>query len=253
VIIRALPVAAALAAVAIAGIGGWRVGVQGSLLRVKEIRFAGLHRATVDELIELSPVRTGDHLFLLDPDAMEAGLRRHPWVARAEVRRRWPPALEVTVEERTPAALADLGGLYLVDKGGVVFKRAAPGDGLDLPLVTGLGREDWEERRGELEPLLAGALALLARWPASGLPARRAVSEVHVDRDAGLTVFTMDGTELRLGDGDLDGKLVRAAKVLSALDAEGQRAEVLHLDNRRRPDWIAVRLRRGRSPEEATP
>lgn len=253
VIVRALPVAAALAAVAVAGVGGWRVGVQGSLLRVKEIRFAGLHRATVDELVELSPVRTGDHLFLLDPGAMEAGLRRHPWVARAEVRRRWPPALEVTIEERTPAALADLGGLYLVDAGGVVFKRAAPGDGLDLPLVTGLGREDWEERRGELEPLLAEALALLARWPASGLPARQAVSEVHVDRAAGLTVFTTDGTELRLGDGDFDGKLVRAAKVLSALDAEGQRAEVLHLDNRRRPDWIAVRLRRGRSLEEATP
>ncbi len=27
-----------------------------------------------------------------------------------------------------------------------------------------------------------------------------------------------------------------------ALEAEGQKAEVLHLDNRRRPDWVAVRL-----------
>jgi cell division protein FtsQ len=38
-------------------------------------------------------------------------------------------------------------------------------------------------------------------------------------------------------------------RVLAAIRAEGRRAEVLHLDNRRRPEWVAVRLagRRGDS------
>jgi cell division protein FtsQ len=243
---RALRLAApaALAVTAVAGLGflAWRVGFAGELLRVKELRFDGLHRATAAELAELSPARVGDHLIFLDTGAVEAALRRHPWVARAEVRRRWPPALEVTVTEREPAALVDLGGLYLVDARGEVFKRAAPGDGLDLPLVTGIGREDWVDRRAEYEPLLAAALALLGRWSERGLDARAVISEIHVDPDYGTTLFTAEGTEVRLGQGDIEEKLARLSRVLSALDAEGQRAEVLHLDNRRRPDWVAVRL-----------
>jgi cell division protein FtsQ len=238
----ALPAVATVALLSTAGALAYRLGWAGDLLRVKELRFTGLHRATAAELVELSPVRAGDHLLFLDTAAVEAGLRRHPWVARAEVRRAWPPALEVEVFERAPAALVDLGGLYLVDARGEVFKRAAPGDGLDLPLVTGIGREDWVERRADYEPLLAAALALLGRWADRGLSARAAVSEIHVDPNYGTTLFTAEGTEVRLGQGDIEEKLGRFGRVLSALDAEGQRAEVLHLDNRRRPDWVAVRL-----------
>ena len=54
------------------------------------------------------------------------------------------------------------------------------------------------------------------------------------------------GVEIRLGQGELPEKLARLERVLAAVAAEGQRAEVLHLDNRRRPDWVAVRLRRGK-------
>ncbi len=244
---RALPSLAAAAALA-ASLGlAWRYGVEGDLLRVREIRFSGLSRATAAELLELSPVQRGEHLLLADTGAMEAALLRHPWIAAAEVRRRLPPALDVTVTERRAAALVELGGLYLVDERGEVFKRAAPGDGLDLPVLTGIGREDWVERRAEIEPLLEAALALVARWSARGLDRRAPVSEIHLDPDYGTTLWAADGVEVRLGQGDLEEKLTRLERTLAALDAEGARAEVLHLDNRRHPDWVAVRLagRRG--------
>lgn len=242
-----LPSIVAVAALGAAGFLIWRLGVVGGALRVKEIRFAGLERATPEQLLELSPVQRGDHLLFLETGAMEAALRRHPWVAWVEVRRRFPPALDVRVVERRPAALVDLGGLYLVDDRGEVFKRAAPGDGLDLPVVTGIEREAWVERRGEHEPLLGAALALVRRWSARGLDARAAISEIHVDPEYGTTLWSDDGVEVRLGQGDIEEKLARLERVLSTLDAEGQRAEVLHLDNRRRPDWVTVRVagRRG--------
>ncbi len=240
-----------LPALALAASGGlallaWRHGVEGDLLRIREIRFSGLSRASAEELRELSPVRRGDHLLLSDVAAAEAALRRHPWVADVEVARRLPPALEVSVVERRAAALVDLGGLYLLDANGEVFKRAVPGDGLDLPVVTGIARDAWVERRAEVEPLLAAALTLLDRWAERGLDRRAPVSELHVDPDFGTTLFVGPrGLEVRLGIGDLAEKLVRFERVLSALEAEGQRAEVLHLDNRRRPDWVAVRLAGG--------
>jgi cell division protein FtsQ len=250
-----LPPALGLAAVAGLLALGWHTALEGDLLRIRALRFEGLSRVSPQELLEISPVRAGDHLLRADVGAVEAALARHPWIQAVEVSRAFPPALVARVTERRAVALVDLGGLYLVDAGGEVFKRAVPGDGLDLPVVTGLDREAWVERRAEAEPLLAAALALLARWSERGLERRAPVSEIHVDAEYGTTLWAgHDGLEVRLGHGDLPEKLGRLERVLSAIDAEGQRAEVLHLDNRRRPDWVAVRLagRRGDTDGRST-
>lgn len=247
------------AAVILFGAGAWFAWqslVVGDALRVHAITFEGTARAAREELLELAPLQRGDHLLLVDVAAVEAALRRHPWVKSADVRRQLPHDVAITIVERRPAALVELGGLYLVDAEGEVFKRAAPGDGLDLPVVTGIAREDWLERRAEAEGLITAALAFLERWRSRGLEARAAVSELHVDAALGTTLWTGDGAEIRLGQGDVEEKLSRLARVLQALDAEGQRAEVLHLDNRRRPDWVAVKVAARRAkgqPEEAGP
>jgi len=237
-----LPTVVALGLIGGAAWATWTIGVKGDLLKVREIRFSGLSQVTAPELRGLSPVQPGDHLLLSDLDGMAVALKRNPWVASVEITRRLPPALEVAVTERRAVALADLGGLYLVDARGQVFKRALPGDGLDLPLVTGLAREDHAVRRDEVTAVLQAALALLDRWREAGLDRRAPVSEVHVGADLGVTVYAGDdGMEIRLGQGDLPGKLERLGRVLSALESDGRRAEVLHLDNRRHPDWVAVR------------
>jgi cell division protein FtsQ len=234
---------ATIATLVLAVFLAWRHAVAGDLLRIRELRFEGLARATADELLEISPVQRGDHLLLCDTALVEAALRRHPWIASVEVSRELPGTLAVRVVERRAAAIVELGGLYLVDAKGEVFKRAVPGDGLDLPVVTGIGRDAWVERRPEAEPLLAAALALLARWSERGLEARAPLSEIHIDPDYGTTLWAgAEGLEVRLGHGDLADKLERLDRVLSAVAAGGERAEVLHLDNRRRPDWVAVRL-----------
>jgi cell division protein FtsQ len=237
-------------ALGLLGGAGWatrRFAVQGDQLRIVEVRFTGLVQVRPEELAELSPVHPGDHLLLTDLDALARALRRNPWVASVVIERRLvPPALEVAVTERRAAALVDLAGLYLVDRHGQVFKRAAPGDGLDLPVVTGLPREEYVGARQETEQRIEAALELLDRWREASLDRRLAISEVHLDPDLGMRVTAGDdGMEIRLGQGDLPAKLERLGRVLSALEADGRRAEVLHLDNRRHPDWVAVRMAAG--------
>ncbi len=240
-----------LALAALLAAAGWHVLAGGEVLRIRAVRFQGLARASEAELLSLSPVRPGDNLLASDLEAMERALCRHPWVKSALVRRRIPPAVEVRIEEREPKALVDLGGLYLVDRDAQVFKRAAPGDGLDLPLVTGFTRDDYVRRRADVEPLLAGALALLDGYAREGLAALAPVSEVHVDADDGVTLFVgEDGTQVRLGVGELPSKLSRLHGILAALRAKGARAAVLHLDNRAHPSWVTVRLA-GRSADAA--
>jgi cell division protein FtsQ len=256
-VMLAFPTVAALAALAVGVLAAWKLGVEGNAFRIREVRFEGLERVAAQELLELSPIRPGDHLLSADPATLEAALARHPWIASVEARRVFPPALVVKVVERHAAALVDLGNLYLVDARGRVFKRARPGDGLDLPVVTGLGRDEYVNRREELESLLAGAVALAERWEEAG---RAPLSEVHLGADREVTVYAGDeGMEVRLGQGDLAAKLARLDRVLAGLERTGQKAQVIHLDNRRRPDWVAVRLRGRRGwraegqPDEAAP
>jgi len=88
-----------------------------------------------------------------------------------------------------------------------------------------------------------GALLLLQKWAEQRLDRRHPISQIALDPDFGTTVWAGDdGVEIRLGLGDLPGKLARLERVLAAVQAEGQRPRVIHLDNRRRPDWIAVRF-----------
>jgi cell division protein FtsQ len=248
---RAAVAALALAGAVIAGLaawGAWRYVTRGAALRIAEIRFHGLSRATPDELAALSPVRPGDNIVAADLGAMEKALARHPWVRSADVRRRLPRALDVAVEERRAVALVELGGLYLVDRDGEPFKRAQPGDGLDLPLVTGLDRDDYVQRRAELEPVLAGALALVESYAQTPLAGSAPASEVHVDLEHGITLYVgEEAIQVRLGSGDLPLKLERLEKALAAVAASGRRAEVVHLDNRARPGWVTVRVAGGGS------
>jgi cell division protein FtsQ len=221
----------------------WRGLERTHAFAIRTITFEGLSRATADELLALSPVKPGDHLLLSDVDGMEAALERSPWVRHVEAHRRWPPALLVKVTERKAAALIDLGGLYLVDGQAEVFKRAAPGDGLDLPVITGISRAEFLARRSAVVPVMAGALALARSWKTAGWDAAVPLSEIHVDPWDGTTIYVGDeGTEVRLGSGDLPAKLSRLRQVLAALRADGKKAEVLHLDNRLHPSWVAVRL-----------
>jgi len=224
-------------------VAGWSYVTKGESLRISAIRVVGASRASAPEIEALSPVKPGENLLAADVDAVERAAARHPWVATAEVRRRLPPALEITVTEREPRALVDLGGTYLVDRDAQVFKRAAAGDGLDLPVVTGFGRDDFAQRRALVESRLRGALALLDEYAREGLVPLAAVQEIHLDEDWGVTLYVGDeGTQVRLGQGDLPRKLGRLHRVLEALRAEGRTAEVIHLDDRNHPDRVAVRL-----------
>ena len=248
-VLRAL--AAALGSLALAslvGLTGWRLLVESDLLRIRAVRFTGLERASREELVALAPVKVGDNLLTADLEALERAVARHPWVKSAQARPELPPGVEVRVVERTPAALVDLAGLYLVDSEAQVFKRAAAGDGLDLPVITGFSRDDYLKRRADLEPLLAGALALLDSYVREGLGAFGAVSEIHVHPDDGVTLYLGEqATQVRLGVGDLPRKLGRLHRVLGALRDEGRRAEALLLDNRSHPSWVTVRLAGGSS------
>jgi cell division protein FtsQ len=242
--VRTLAAAAVSAALSLAAWEGWQWATASEAFAVREIRFHGLVHAREADLLQRSGLKLGTNLFRADLSRAARAIEGNPWVSSARLARRLPGEVLASVVEHRPAALVRLGGLYVLDEDGEVFKRAAPEDGLDLPVVTGIPREAWADRKPEVQLRLFGALHLLDAWRAGGF-AIGAVSEVRLDENGGFTVFAHDGTavqEVRLGSSDISLKLRRLAQVRAALARRGERAARIDLDNPARPDQAAATL-----------
>jgi cell division septal protein FtsQ len=182
-------------------------------LRFRQLRVVGNSRASEAALRHLADLPVGDALLALDLDAAVAGALRHPWVASATARRVFPDTVVLQVHEREVKALLLLDGLYLVDEGGVPFRKADAQD-LDHPVITGIPAEIAQKHPDVARRLVADALALLDAAPGRAGVTARDVSEVRFDANSGYTLALRNGGEVRVGF-DRDGALDRLDRLAS--------------------------------------
>jgi cell division protein FtsQ len=207
-----------------------------------KVRVSPTVHVTADALVARANVPIGVNLFAVNRDEVAHVVSQEPWVARAHVRRELPATLMLDVVEREPACTVGFGALYLADGDGNVFKRATPDEAAGLPVVTGIGREDYVAQPEHAREQLKQALRAIAAWRERGT--RPALGEVHIDRIAGVTLYTERGVGVRLGvvDDTLPSRLSRYDAVVAALDGGGEEARLVYVDNRARPDRVTVKL-----------
>jgi cell division protein FtsQ len=238
-VLRTLAAAVLSAALGAGGFYGYRWACNSPLFGVRDIRFTGLVHASEAELLARGGVKSGDNLFRVDLLQAAQGIEAHPWVAAARLTRKLPATIEVNVLEHHPAALVQMGGLYVLDEQGKLFKRAAPEDGLDLPIISGLSRI---EPQRELR--LLQALHFLDTWRTAGF-AVGDLSELRLEDDQAVTLFARDGDgvqEVKLGSADWPLKLRRLSSMRAALARRGEHAAKINLNNPARPAEAAATL-----------
>ncbi|NTV11857.1 MAG: cell division protein FtsQ/DivIB [Zoogloea sp.] len=77
------------------------------------------------------------NFFTVNLDQVRSAFEKLPWVRRAEVRRRWPGAVEVRLEEHVATAywrVGDTGEMRLVNRQGEVFSAAS---NASMPMFSG--------------------------------------------------------------------------------------------------------------------
>ncbi len=146
-------------------------------------------------------------------DAVRETARKIPWVRDASVRRRFPDAIEVTLEAHVPFARWDEGAL--VSARGEVFRAGYEGF---LPRFK--GPDGSAERMARELPAIRDALAPLAS----------AVTEVRLSPRGSWQVVLESGLTLDLGRGDIPPRLVRFIAAWPQLAAQG--VETRHADLR---------------------
>jgi cell division protein FtsQ len=215
---------------------------------VRAIEVHGNEAVTAAEIQALMGVAPGDNIFAIELGAMTRAIESDPTIARASVRRELPGTLIVEVEENQPAALVELGGLYLADREGRVFKRAAieRGDGRGLPVITGLSRAAYVSEPEAVHVEIREALGAAELYQ-SGEDAfeRPALGEINLHRRHGIT-FTMyeRAVALRVGRGDLQALRERLHAFDIAWQAltprERHQARIVYADASTRPDRVTI-------------
>src|SRR5262245_16912749 len=107
---------------------------------VQNVRSSPTAHVSAESLAARAGVALGQNLFAVDLEEVARDVLAEPWIARATARRELPSTIALDVVEREAACVVSLGGLYLADAEGRVFKRATPEEAARLPVVTGIER-----------------------------------------------------------------------------------------------------------------
>ncbi len=211
---------------------------------VSHIELVGNVRLSAERIGSLAELHEGMNIFDVRAEEAKTKLLADPWVLSAEVTRKLPDSVTVSVTERKAAALVALGDTMLATRDGVVFKRLEEGDPTDLPVVTCLDEATVATDAEGTKRTIADALDLLAEYESTRIAQRYPAEELCARADGTFSlVVGKDGLSLRLGPAPYRRKLAQAERVLYELERRRTKADLVLLDNEARPERVVVRVR----------
>ncbi|MDI6797344.1 MAG: FtsQ-type POTRA domain-containing protein [Desulfatibacillaceae bacterium] len=193
---------------------------QSRYFSARHLEVTGNSRLDLDEVYLLAGISPGGNVLSVSPKQMSQRLESHPWVARAVVNRQLPDRIDISIEERRPLAVLDLGERFLMDYNGEIFKRMEESDPKGLPLVVGLSFSDISVLGEAMSPAYKSLVGFLQ----DGADYRHALPDfsvraIAVDRDTGITLFAFEpSVAIRLGWGGYTRKIQRLGQVLSTME-----------------------------------
>lgn len=193
---------------------------------VRKILVQGNQFLSEEKIRSVADIAYGVNIFKLDLAAAAANLKLIPMLKEAQINRSLPSTVVITVKERVPLGLLPTDeGFIEVDEEGVYLMKAgagAPG----LPIITGVQGEITYPGQPVKSEKLRDALAVIRGLP-GGTVAN--LSEVHVDEDGQIKIYTIEGVECRFG---LPLEIQEKGAILSQLllELRKQGAKVNYID-----------------------
>jgi cell division protein FtsQ len=190
--------------------------------KVSEIIFSDTRTLSKEKLREASGIILHQtSLVGLNCARVEASLNTAPWVAQAEVQRKWPSTIMISIVENVPVALLHSkikngDQLQYIDEKGVPFLQVGPGFDIDFPVITGLN--EIKEPRVR-DKALSEALVFLDNVSGDNpyLPAQ-SVSEIHLNQNGEMVVYLVEYPfPIFFGNDNTSTKYARLVQVLKAL------------------------------------
>jgi len=203
--------------------------VASPLFVLQEVTVEISGRASPEEIRSMSGIRPGMNILSLDTEVVSRRLETHRWIQHATVVKQLPDRVLIQVRQREPAAVIEMkGDLYYLDREGTVLGRVGPGEPLDFPMITGLGKDVGDVHRWQGGWDVQQALSLLGAL--EGFPVLGSVSEIHLDRSEGLS-FVLEGfpSPVVVGWSGFSAKMRRFGGIFPSLASHSRSIERVDL------------------------
>ncbi len=191
-VIKVLAMLATLAALAHVPWGELR----GRVIRIAEIRVAGLHYLDAATVAARSGLEVGTGWLDADLDRARQRLLADSRIRAATVSRALYNAIQIQIEERVPVLLVRHGSPWELDDDGVLLAPLKEGVVADVPLVSGLDAERYAAGTQVGTPRAQRALAWVKATAVPELDLAGRISEIDVSDEASTAVVLMNGTRV---------------------------------------------------------
>lgn len=164
----------------VAIVAGYRHVKSGPQFAIQHIEISGAVHTPRAALDAVTRQYAGLNLFAVDIARVRRDLGALAWVRHVDISEKVPDTLRIRIEERTPVALLEHGGVIdYVDQDGVTFAELSPAVGdADLPVIDGASGADLTRSVALLRDLRAHDPQLYAR-----------ISEVRPIAPASFAIF----------------------------------------------------------------
>jgi cell division septal protein FtsQ len=205
--------------------------LQATPFSVQKVELKGAKKLNYEEIVALSGVSTGDNLLTLRLKTIGQQVSSNPWVASVRVQRFFPGTVVLSITERDPVAVVNMGLLYYLDSNGEPFKPLGFDDNLDFPVLTGIAEDDLNSDPLNTRKALKSACELLTALKQHGSFILADVSEIHYDKGHGFTLFTnSESLPIKIGTDDFECKLQRFSNIYQNLMTQLPELQYIDLD-----------------------
>lgn len=205
-----------LGALSLTFISGYQFLSSSPYFRLHNIFVIGVNHDLKKEVIKISGITERESLLSIKPASIKRNIEGHPWIKSVFLKKEFPHTLYIKAESEEAMAIVLLEQMYLMNRDGVIFKKAERDDRIDFPVVTGLSNGD--KRNGECLKKVASFLNILVLGdtPLS----LKELSEVHVEENGAFTVyFNKLPFKIFFGEDDFSRKIASLRHIIKHLRA----------------------------------
>ncbi len=205
---------------------GYRQIQKLDFFKIQNINVSGQSRYTGEKIISLSELKKGTSVFTADLIKGSQKLESDPWIYRSVIKIKFPNTIEITIEEHDPLAVLKLDNNYLIDKKGIVFKKASKNE-LTFPEITGLTNNDISDA-DKTSKMIDSALELIKIMEDKNMV--KSNMSIALDKTFGLTISNYKGSiKTSLGFDNFSDKLLLLQKINSDLSGKGLAAKSINI------------------------
>ncbi|KUK65745.1 MAG: Cell division protein FtsQ [Desulfotomaculum sp. 46_80] len=191
---------------------------------IQKVEVKGNKFYTTEKIKSLADIDLHKNIFKVNLSAASSRIRKLPMIREAEVKRELPSGVIISVVEREPVAfLFVLQNFIMLDEEGVYCRKSKVGEA-DLPVITGFDVRIPSEGQAIQNQFLTIALEVVKSLP-QGL--NNTLSEINVDKNKKITIYTLAGIQCRMGFSD---NIVRKGDVLGQVLDKLEDREIDYID-----------------------